>query len=340
MLVFLLAVSGKNVLSFRSCILLGAAIGLLPLIKIAYGINAFFFFLYAVRLFMRKRIALTGAIIVAVELLASALVLSGLNLIRFGTLFESGYGSEAARFSASLLPGLLGFLFSPSKSVFIYSPLIILCMAASGAMFKRNPGIVLLIWLLTIANLMLYSFWYGWEGGWSWGPRFMVPYVVLLHVFLAEVILRSRENKVYRWGLRILLVPSVLISLLGATISYQQVYTVFNEDYWSIGNAQPLIAITLWMHKGTGARELYTCTDFHVDPAHLSAGPLHELLRPDGTIDMEGRKTFRGLFTMWEGLYHTFGWHWARFFPILLLATAFYLWRLTIAAAYRQMTST
>lgn len=44
------------------------------------------------------------------------------------------------------------------------------------------------IWLSLATLLALYSRWHLWEGGWCWGPRFLVPVIPLLALPIAAVV--------------------------------------------------------------------------------------------------------------------------------------------------------
>jgi len=55
----------------------------------------------------------------------------GYNFMRFGSLFQTGYGGMAV-FSTPLLVGLYGLLFSAGKSLFLYAPIVALAGTASA----------------------------------------------------------------------------------------------------------------------------------------------------------------------------------------------------------------
>jgi hypothetical protein len=105
------------------------------------------------------------------------------------------YGSAVASypgefFENPLLVGLYGLLFSAGKSVFLFSPPLILgCVGLRR--FMRTPqgredGVLFL--LLFGAQLAIAAKWWDWSGDDAWGPRFMIPAAVLLTIPIVELL--------------------------------------------------------------------------------------------------------------------------------------------------------
>jgi len=99
------------------------------------------------------------------------------NLVRQGSLLETGYGDEAGRFTTVLLDGLRGLLASPGRSVFLFAPVTL------GALFVLRrltlPARVLLAGV-PLVHLLVVARWWGWNGGSAWGPRLLLPVLPLL----------------------------------------------------------------------------------------------------------------------------------------------------------------
>jgi hypothetical protein len=88
-------------------------------------------------------------------------------------------------------------------------------------MFRRWPRVTLLIAALVAVRLGFYGQWFGWDGGITWGPRFLVPMVPLLFVPIAFT---ARHRLVT--GLTVALASvSVGIELLNQLVPYGQYYT-------------------------------------------------------------------------------------------------------------------
>ena len=127
---------------------------------------------------------------VAVGLLAWALY----GLARFGHPFDNGYRGEG--FTTPLLDGIQGLLFVSSKSILLFAPLAVAGAFACWAMRRTQPVGAQLIMGFALGTFLLDATWHSWMGGWSWGPRFLMPVVPLLAVPLAPWLSADRR----RWG--------------------------------------------------------------------------------------------------------------------------------------------
>jgi MFS family permease len=79
-------------------------------------------------------------------------------------------------FSLSSVPeGLAGLLVSPGRGLFWYSPVLVLAIAGFWAAKRTNVLASLMVVSLFAGFLAIYSLWSFWGGGWSWGPRFLLP---------------------------------------------------------------------------------------------------------------------------------------------------------------------
>jgi hypothetical protein len=86
-------------------------------------------------------------------------------------------------FKTPLLEGLAGVLVSPSRGLFIYSPILLLAFVGMF-MVWRNSKLVLLKYLslVPLLTILLAAKWINWWGGGSYGPRLladMTPFVCL-----------------------------------------------------------------------------------------------------------------------------------------------------------------
>lgn len=114
------------------------------------------------------------------------------NLIRAGSVLASGYGGERKMFINPLLEGVYGLLFSPGKSVFLYAPPVLLAIPGALLLWRRRPGLVLVIVALFLAHVGFYARWNAWSGG-AWGPRFLLPPLPLM-LLLAGAVLHQRAG--------------------------------------------------------------------------------------------------------------------------------------------------
>jgi hypothetical protein len=94
------------------------------------------------------------------------------NVYRFGSV--STFGAQWA-FSIKFIPqGLAGLLISPGEGLLWYCPCVILSVIA----FRQIKTRRLEAWTiatLAAASVLLHSLWISWNGGWSWGPRLLLP---------------------------------------------------------------------------------------------------------------------------------------------------------------------
>jgi 2-polyprenyl-3-methyl-5-hydroxy-6-metoxy-1,4-benzoquinol methylase len=95
------------------------------------------------------------------------------NIARFGDPFSFGY--QDVGFTTPFLAGARGLLFEPSKSLLLFAPIVVLLPLAFRHLLRRNAAA---FWILA-ANLaitfVVTATWFAWHGGWSWGPRLLLP---------------------------------------------------------------------------------------------------------------------------------------------------------------------
>lgn len=151
---------------------------------------------------------------------ASCLVLVGLfNGLRFGDPFRTGYEGELNRWSTPILTGLAGLLISPGHGLVPYFPAVLLAAWLTPRAWNRNPRTTALAWLCVTALVGLHTRWHGWNGGWCYGPRFLVPAIPLLALLLAPFFEETQRGlkRIVGWTL---LVASAWMALSGVAVSY------------------------------------------------------------------------------------------------------------------------
>lgn len=133
--------------------------------------------------------ALGSGLPIALSLLLIALY----NYVRFDSPVEFGYGGEA--FSSSILSGLYGLLFSPGRSLFVYSPIFLLSIPGAVLWWRKEKAVTAVCLLTILGYIFTIALWHRWDGGWTWGSRLLTPTVPLLGILLAPVIERMWSNK-------------------------------------------------------------------------------------------------------------------------------------------------
>jgi len=148
------------------------------------------------------------------------------NDTRYGSPFVLGYSSGRDAefgFGTPFAAGLYGFLLSPGKSIFLYSPVIIAALAGIPAFHRRNRGENFLIWAIVVPVMLMYSCWWAWHGDWCWGPRFFVPVIPLVMIPLLPVLESlPAAGRVTRASFGALVAVSVFIQVLGVTVNFYE----------------------------------------------------------------------------------------------------------------------
>jgi Dolichyl-phosphate-mannose-protein mannosyltransferase len=147
-----------------------------------------------------------------------ALALLWYDTIRFGNPFLSGY-ARWETFSTPMYEGLAGFLFSPGKSIFVYTPALLLLPFWAARFVRRFSLFAGLLLAIVVLHLCVYGAWWVWWGAWAWGPRFIVPIFPLLVLFLAEGLATSRRPLTVAVA-AVLGLLSVGVQLLGIAVDH------------------------------------------------------------------------------------------------------------------------
>jgi hypothetical protein len=149
--------------------------------------------------------ALGSGLIIA----AGVLILAAYNWIRFGSALDLGYRSGI--FSVPFLQGLHAMFLSPGRSLFVYSPVLLLAIPGTWLFYKREKILTIICvviaggYVVVIAPVAPL----GW--GLSWGARLLTPIVPLLGLLIAPSLEHAWRNK---WlGLAALLLGAMGLSV-------------------------------------------------------------------------------------------------------------------------------
>ncbi len=122
--------------------------------------------------------------------------------------------------------GILGVLFSPAKSIFLYDPLLLPCLLAIVFAWKHFAVFVRWYIALAVLDLLLYigltSRLDFWHGDWSWAARYHVTSVQLLLLpVLPQLVQRATARGAKTASLvRMCLVVAVVMQALAVAIPY------------------------------------------------------------------------------------------------------------------------
>lgn len=160
--------------------------------------------------------------------LATALV--AWNRSRFGHALETGYqalGAGASAFDWGSGEGILGLLLSSGKSVFLYSPPLVLGIAGLRRFSIRAPRESLLVLWLVASHVIIYGSFARWHGDACWGPRYLVPITapLLLPAISLLDLPSGRRRRALRAALALLVIAGVTVQMAGLLMNYAA-YTV------------------------------------------------------------------------------------------------------------------
>lgn len=155
-----------------------------------------------------------------------ALVMFAANYVRFGSILESGYTTRGEGFTTPLLLGLYGYLFSVGRSIFLYSPPVLLALFGWWRFNRAQPRESMLFAAIALIYLLLYSTWWYWDGGWGWGPRFLLPLVPFLMVTCAYA-LQRRAGQV---AFGVLAALGAVVQLLGGVINWGPIHNAWLQE--------------------------------------------------------------------------------------------------------------
>jgi hypothetical protein len=145
------------------------------------------------------------------------------NHLYFGNAFDFGVpptaenGKDLESWHNPFWRGVAGFLFSPGKSALLFCPPAILAIAALPRLWKRNRALALIATFAPIANVALYSFRTQWEGSYCYGPRYLVPSLVLLCLALGALFIdRPSWLRPALWGVA---VAGFAVQVIGLSVN-------------------------------------------------------------------------------------------------------------------------
>lgn len=156
-------------------------------------------------------------IVCAIIIGAGLLGLAVYNWARFGSPFKSGY--PPGNLSVPLLTGLFVLFFSPGRSIFVYSPILLLAIPGAWFFFKRDKSMALLCFFFIVAHALIVACWgpLGW--GLSWGSRLMTLTLPVFGILVAAAMEQI-------WRRKWLLPIPILLGVLGAAV---QVIAMFRD---------------------------------------------------------------------------------------------------------------
>jgi len=187
------------------------------------------------------------------------------NIVRFGN--PLNFGPPWA-FSLSVFShGIVGLLCSPGRGILWYCPPVVMAILGFRKAKKAMPTEALLMATLFAGFLALHSLVPYWHGGWSWGPRYLLP--VLPGLMALTGLLEEKAVK----GLLVLAFAGFLVNAPTMVSFYERYYAEAKEEgvsdialLWSPSRAPLLHA---W---GAASREIADARSHDVREIFHEAG--------------------------------------------------------------------
>jgi Dolichyl-phosphate-mannose-protein mannosyltransferase len=143
------------------------------------------------------------------------------NIHYFGSLFTTGFIARAVSpssfwkesshlLSTPLHEGLVAVLISPSRGLFIYSPILLVSFVGMIMVWKTPKQTLLkCLSLAPLPIILLTAKWINWWGGGSYGPRLLADITPILCLFLYPAFEWMRSRLFFKYIIACLLVLSI-----------------------------------------------------------------------------------------------------------------------------------
>src|SRR4030067_2956213 len=178
------------------------------------------------------------------------------NNYRFGSIFETGFQLLAVKtgldfFSGTpVLTGLKGFLASPGKGFFYYSPIAIFFFFAIIPFYKKHPWEAISFILLILSYLFYLSRNVYWHGDWAWGPRYLLVITPFIIIPITELLDSVRwRKKTY-----FLIIPAYMVFALSILVQTLAISVHFYNYFYRL---QIDHNVPFTIAKGEGVPEVY-----------------------------------------------------------------------------------
>jgi hypothetical protein len=227
--------SGDSLTRKRDLVLAGTFLALAIFCRLAVLIVIPGFILYQWMVWSESgekdfKVLATDLFRAAIPVILVLLIVMIYNFIRFADPLTTGYEN----FNGKFLIGFFGILFSPGKSLFLFNPLTLFGCLAFMLFFRDQRSMALLFGWIIVSHLLLFSSWWSWQGGMSWGPRLML--VVVPYLILPVGILLREYKQVVKTPILVALIVGVLIQLPSVSVNVARYYYVMHQELGSFGH--------------------------------------------------------------------------------------------------------
>jgi len=145
------------------------------------------------------------------------------NALRFGSPFDSGKVGHPSAHPGALgnpVVGLAALLLSPGKSVFLYSPPIILAALGWRRFAAREGSLARAVLAATLPQLLVVSTLSFFHGDWCWGPRYLIPMLPMWGLAMPF----AAERRLARRLAPALVGLGLVVQLLGLSLVHERFF--------------------------------------------------------------------------------------------------------------------
>jgi len=158
--------------------------------------------------------------------IALSAVQAGYQYWAFGDVLTGGYQGEG--WQTPLLLGLYGLLFSPGKSLLLFVPVALLAPWGWARWLIAGRRKEALLFIASfVCWLLFHAGWWTWHGGWSFGPRFMIPMLPFLILPLGSV---WQQGKRARLALLVLALLGFWVQVAGVLVDFNDYMLWVNDE--------------------------------------------------------------------------------------------------------------
>jgi hypothetical protein len=221
----------------------------------------------------------------ATALIPMGFLLAMANHLRFGSPFETGYGSQATSFAWQFFRrDWFDYLFSTQRGILPFNPILLAAIPAWLSFPREHRRFAGLCLSLIIGWFLLMCFWKSLQGGYCWGNRLLIPILPLFLLPIAFLQVKTRATRFGLWGIAGL---SILIQVTAACTKIHEC-SVLRNQIWAetavhTPNQLPS-TLRLFAHKITNGGTAYRASVLGVES--------------DVVIDLSDYDSFHG-FNLW-----------------------------------------
>lgn len=114
-------------------------------------------------------------------------------------------------------------LVSNERGWLFYSPIVL--MGVLGLLLenktKKNQNLIKVVIIIVLINIIAYSLFHGAEGGWAFGPRYLIPAAALLSAALGIALEKYKKNLLFIFLFFLLFTYSLRVNIIGAMTTTQ-----------------------------------------------------------------------------------------------------------------------